>query len=304
MSWLKPVLNSYLRLTEKPHMRRATSPDALRRSFRTKARLFFHAPWRTRMALQSLGPGEALEITPPDLRTDMVVLYFHGGGFTFGAPETHAAMLATLAARVGCRAILPRYPLAPEHPYPAAPDFAEAAYHALCADHAADRIVIGGDSAGGALALTVLARLLRGGAPLPAGVFAFSPLTDMSFSGDSIRANAATEAVLPAERVDDMGAMYLGDVNPTDPDVSPLFADFTGAPPVWITVGDTEILFDDSRRILDRMTAQNVPVTYVEERDLPHVWPIFHNMLPEARATIDTLGAWIGDQASSSDPTR
>ncbi|MEO0745133.1 MAG: alpha/beta hydrolase [Pseudomonadota bacterium] len=304
MSWLRPVLNGYLRLTEKPHMRRAKDPEALRRSFLAKARLLFHAPWRTRMALRTLGPGEALEITPPELRSDTLVLYFHGGGYTFGAPETHAAMLASLAARVGGRAILPRYPLAPEHPYPEAPDFAEAAYHALCTEHAPDRIVIGGDSAGGALALTLLARLLRNGAPLPAGVFAFSPLTDLSFSGDSITANAGTEAVLPAERVDEMGAMYLGDVDPTYPDASPLFAEFTGAPPVWITVGDTEILLDDSRRMVDRMTAQNVPVTYVEERDLPHVWPIFHNTLPEARATLGALAAWIGDQASSNVPTR
>ncbi|WP_299683981.1 alpha/beta hydrolase [uncultured Tateyamaria sp.] len=304
MSWIRPVLNRYLRLTEKPHLRKATSPEALRRSFRIKARLFFHPPVGTRFETRPLGPGEALYVTPRMVRSDSVLLYFHGGGYVFGAPETHSAMLATLARRVGAPAVLPRYPLAPEHPYPAAPDFAEAVYDAVLAKHPGARILIGGDSAGGGLALTLLARLLRKGTALPAGVFAFSPLTDLSFSGDSIRTNADADVELPAERIPEMTRLYLNGVDPAQSDVSPLHADFTGAPPVWITAGTTEILLDDSRRIVDRMTTQGVAVTYVEEHDLPHVWPIFHNLLPEARATLANLAVWIRAQASSKEPTR
>ena len=303
MSWIRPLLNHYLRLTEKPHLQKAQDPQALRRSFRIKARLFFHPPWGTRITATELGAGEALHVTPPGDLSDVVLLYFHGGGYVFGAPETHSAMVSSLARRVRARAVLPRYPLAPENPCPAAADFAEAAYHAARAKHPAARIVVGGDSAGGGLALTLLARLLDKGAPLPACVFAFSPLTDLSFSGESIRTNAQTEAVLPVARIPDMARMYLNGTDPSDPDVSPLFARFAGAPPVWITAGDTEILLDDSRRMVDRMTEQGVAVTYVEERDLPHVWPIFHNLLPEARATLDGLATWITTQASSSDPT-
>ena len=304
MSWLRPVLNHYLRLTEKPHIRRAAGPEVLRRSFLTKSRVFFHPPFGTRMATRPLGPGEALHITPPRTARDTVLLYFHGGGYVFGAPETHSAMLAYLARRVGGPAFLPRYPLAPEHPYPAALDFAEAAYHALLTEHAAKRIVIGGDSAGGGLALAVLARLSQSDTPLPAGVFAFSPLTDLTFSGASFRGNAERDVELPAERAHEMAEMYLNSADADDPGASPLFADFTGAPPVWITVGDTEILLDDSRRMAGRLRAQGVDVTYVEERDLPHVWPIFHNTLPEARATLAALAQWISAQANSSDPTR
>lgn len=304
MSWMRPVLNRYLRLTEKPHLRRVREPAALRRSFLVKARLFFHAPFGTRMELAPLGPGEALHIMPGDVQSDIVLLYFHGGGYIFGAPETHAAMVANLIKRLGARAILPRYPLAPEHPYPAAPDFAEATYDAVRSANPNARIFVGGDSAGGGLTLTLLARLLRKDASLPSGVFALSPLTDLTFSGDSIRTNARSDVELPAERIPDMTAMYLDGTDPSDPDVSPLKADFTGAPPVWITAGDTEILRDDSRRMVDRLRAQGVPVTYVEERDLPHVWPIFHNYLPEARATLAALASWIQAQASSSDPTR
>ncbi|MEL6885943.1 MAG: alpha/beta hydrolase [Pseudomonadota bacterium] len=304
MSWLRPVLNTYLRWTEKPHLRRA-SPQQARRSFLMKSRLFFHAPLGMARAVRPFGAGEALHVdarSGPPART--TILYFHGGGFVFGAPETHAAMLAALAKRAGARAILPRYPLAPEHPYPAAADQALAAYHACLRDHGPQTIILGGDSAGGALALTLLARLIRDGAPLPACVFAFSPLTDLTFAGPSFRTNAEADAELPAERAEEMARMYLGEADPTDPSISPLFADFTGAPPVWITAGDTEILLDDSRRIVERLAEQGVPTTYVEERDLPHVWPIFHNTLPEARRTLDALAAWIRAQTGASDPTR
>lgn len=207
-------------------------------------------------------------------------------------------MVAALAKRAAARAVLPRYPLAPEHPFPAALNHAMAAYRA--SREQSGRVVIGGDSAGGGLALALLAQLLANGEPTPDAVFAFSPLTDMTFSGTSFQKNAEADVILPAERAQDMARMYLNGEDPLSPLVSPLLADFTGGPPVWITAGDTEILLDDSRRIVERMQTQGVPVTYVEKTDLPHVWPLFHNILPEARSTMNNLAAWIGDQDGTS----
>ncbi|WP_368073628.1 alpha/beta hydrolase [Tateyamaria omphalii] len=299
---MRPILNQYLRLTEKPHMRRARHPEDLRRSFEAKARLFFHAPWSMRLEWGTLAGGDALWTRPRREASNVTILYFHGGGYVFGSPRTHGAMLASLAHRAAAQAVLPCYPLAPEHPFPAAVDHARAVYDACLAT--GGPVIIGGDSAGGGLALSLLVSLLTDAAPLPAGVFAFSPLTDLTFSGTSIRDNAQSEVILPAERVDEMADMYLAGADPTDPRASPLFGDFTGAPPVWITAGDTEILRDDSRRIVLRMEEQGVSVTYVEERDLPHVWPIFHNTLPEARQTLMALAAWIEAQTGASAPTR
>jgi acetyl esterase/lipase len=72
-----------------------------------------------------------------------------------------------------------------------------------------------------------------------------------------------------------------------------LGANYQGASPVWISVGDTEILRDDARRIQQRLKDQGVAVKFREAHDLPHVWPIFHNILPEARQTLDELASWI-----------
>lgn len=298
MSLQARLLNTWLRRVEKPAMARATDPVKLRQRFEWNARMFFYAPGGTRRQWQVLDHGnrrlDALEVMPRRINSDAVILYFHGGGFVFGSPRTHAALLGQLTARLGMRALLPRYRLAPEAPFPAAFDDVRMAWDTLLASGIApDRIVVGGDSAGGALALALLGHLVRDGAALPAGVFCFSPLTDMTFSGASFVENAETEAILPADRAGDLAEMYLDGQDPTDPRISPLFADFAGAPPVWLTAGSTEILRDDSRRMAQRLKDQGVEVTYVEENDLPHVWPFFHNSLPEARHSLDQLAVWI-----------
>ncbi|QFT58641.1 Monoterpene epsilon-lactone hydrolase [Sulfitobacter sp. THAF37] len=298
MSLLRPVLNAYLRLVEKPRLARSSAPEQMRGNLERQARLFFRAPRGTRQNWQILQAGErrveALEVVPRDLASDAVILYIHGGAFVFGSPGTHAAMLGRIAALSGTRAVLPRYRLAPESPFPAAADDVRAAWDGLIAagvDPA--RVVLGGDSAGGTLALGLLSQLLQEGAARPAGVFCFSPLTDLTYSGDSFRQNARAEAILVASRAAELADMYLAGRRADDPAVSPLFADFAGAAPVWLTVGDTEILRDDSHRMAAHLRAQGVDVSLTEAHDLPHVWPIFHNSLPEARHSLRDVSVWI-----------
>ena len=138
-----------------------------------------------------------------------------------------------------------------------------------------------------------LPRLLAKGHPLPAGLFAFSPLTDLTSSGVSHTENARSEVVLPPSRMQMMAGEYLGGGDPRDPRASPLFADFTGAPPIWLAVGSTEILRDDTLRLGPVLERQGVAHQITLEQELPHVWPLFHNLLPEARATLRELGRWI-----------
>lgn len=298
MSWQQKLLNPTLKLIEKRHMANAKGPESLRKAFELKAKLFFHAPRGTEMEWEALGDTKALRIGGDALDAERVILYIHGGGHVFGSPKTHSAMLAQLAKRVGCEAILPVYPMSPESKFPTSLNTIRAAYdEVLGQGMRPSQIVIGGDSAGGNLALALLAQLLADGAELPAGVFAFSPLTDMTFSGASFQTNAGADVILPAERAAEMAQMYLDGHDPLDPLASPLFADFAGAPPVWLTVGDTEILLDDTRRLYANMKKQGVDVQMHIEHDLPHVWPIFHHLLPEARATLDGLAGWINRRA-------
>lgn len=300
MSLLRAPLNAWLRYSEKPVLKKTDDPLAIRRRFEKKSKIYFHAPLGTRETLMTLGGRPALRVRPPRTRTDNLILYFHGGGFVFGSPRTHAPMVTSLARRCRSQAILADYRKAPEHLFPKAVDDAEAAYLDLSSKLAPEKIVLGGDSSGGGLALSLLARLIARGHALPAGVFCLSPLTDLTFSGKSFHENAQSEVILPAERAEELTALYLGDQDPKHPEASPLFADFSGAPPIWLRAGSTEFLRDDTVRMAEHLTAQGVEVDMRIEHDLPHVWPMFHNVLPEARQTQTEASEWIKSRWRSS----
>ncbi|MDG1067725.1 MAG: alpha/beta hydrolase [Sulfitobacter sp.] len=273
------------------------SPKMIRRALEVQSRLFFYAPRGTKSRWVDHNRIPCLEIAPRSVQPGRVLLYFHGGGFVFGSPDTHSAMVAQLAMRVGARDVMPKYRLAPEAACPAALQDVRAAWDGLIAAGVAPAdIVVGGDSAGGALAFGLIAALCAEGAAKPGAVFGFSPLTDMTFSGPSFIENADSDVLLPADRAVALAEMFLQGHPGDDPDVSPLFARFDGSPPAWITVGDTEILLDDARRLAAQMRSEGVQVQLVQEPDLPHVWPLFHNILPEARQTLNALAAWIRQQ--------
>ncbi|MFD0859668.1 alpha/beta hydrolase [Roseovarius aquimarinus] len=291
MSRRARLLNAWLRRFEKPRLARAEDPVKLRRQMELSARIFLRAPRGTRFDRIDLSGIEAVQAVPRRHSGGPVIFYLHGGGFILGSPHTHRAPVAHLAALTGLRAILTRYRLAPEAPFPAALEDAMQAYRAL--GDPPGGVILGGDSAGGGLALALLARILAEGLRPPLGTFGFSPFTDLTFSGASFTANAKADPMLPAQRAADLARMYLNGADPRDPRASPLFADFTGAGPVWITAARTEILLDDARRIADRLMAQGVDVTCVIEGDLPHAWPMFQGYIPEARQSMVELAAWI-----------
>ncbi len=293
MSLRARMINIALRLFEKRRLRRTEAPEELRRGFERSARLLFHGPRGSRYEPEALAGVPTLKVSGPGAREDRVLLYFHGGGYVMGSPASHKAMLARLSALTGRVAWLPDYRKAPEHPFPGAIEDALAVYTALCDEGPSSRIAMGGDSAGGGLVLALLGEICARGLPQPAGTFAFSPLTDMTFSGESFIENARADVMLPVSRARDMEEMYLAGADPTDPRASPLFARFSGAGPVWISAGDSEILLDDTRRMATHLIEQGVAVTQIIERDLPHVWPMFQRLMPEANATLDDLAEWI-----------
>lgn len=293
MSVIKPVLNTWLRYTEKPSLARAIDPVRLRRGFETKARIYFHAPRGTRYESETIADVPCTTVRAPsaDSSEGPLLLYFHGGVYIFGSPRTHRAMLARISRRTGLPACLPDYRKAPEHPFPAAVEDAVAVYRAL-AGHPGG-VILGGDSAGGGLALALNLEIKRLGLPRPLGSFLLSPLTDFTFSHPSVRRNAEADVMLPAHMTEMAIAMVMQGRPADDPLISPIRGEFGGAAPVWICVGDTEILLDDARLMADRLRAQGVETTLRIERDLPHVWPILHNLLPEAGVTLDQIADWI-----------
>jgi monoterpene epsilon-lactone hydrolase len=199
MSWQLRLLDLYLRRVERPKLARAVDIAPTRRGFERAARLVFRAPPYAVFRPDRLGGRPFLWAHGRPLRPGLL-LWFHGGIYVMGSPRSHRGMVAALAMAAGCRAGLPDYRLAPEHPFPAAFEDAVAAWDRLIGrGYAPGRIVLGGDSAGGGLALALLAHLLARDGARPAGLIALSPLTDLAQTGASMVENAGRDALLPAQ---------------------------------------------------------------------------------------------------------
>jgi monoterpene epsilon-lactone hydrolase len=192
VSLIRPILNAYLRTFEKCSLAKIADIGDMRKKFARNGWLFFHPPRGTRSAKIILGGGyDVLEVTPKRDLSNRVIFYIHGGGFVFGSLGTHSAMLAQLAERLGARVVMPRYRLAPEHPYPAAIEDVEASYLALVRSGiASSNIIIEGDSAGGTLTFNLLGQILHEGWPKSSGVFGLSPFFFFANEGPSFRENA------------------------------------------------------------------------------------------------------------------
>lgn len=267
---------------------RTPGPDEARRDFDRFTRLL-PCPGTVRTRPHPLG----LSFTPAQGSGGGPIVYFHGGGYICGSPETHRGLAGCLALATGREVIAPRYRLAPEHPAPAAFEDARRAIDALEElGTAPGDLILGGDSAGGGLALALLARLCAEDRR-PLGLFAFSPWTDLTASGDSIRSNALLDRILPAERLEDLVSFVTCGGPRDDPRLSPLFAEFDHPPPVLIQVARNEILRDDSRRMAARLEDAGGTVTLSEIDDAIHVWQLLGRRLPEARESFEEVARFV-----------
>jgi acetyl esterase/lipase len=287
MSLALSALRRAMRLFVKPLFRHARRPGPIRYGT-VLASLAHPAPFGGRRVREPDG----MWFRPSRKASDRVILWFHGGAYLAGSAFTHRGLLGRLARESGCDIIAPGYPLAPEHPAPAAFDAACRAYDALRRKVRAQDIVLGGDSAGGGLALALLAHVLGQG-EVPAGLVALSPWTDLALTGRSLADNAARDPLVPVEAMAVAVEMIRGRLPAGDPRISPLYAGFPGAPPVLITVGSTEVLRSDAERMANHLRAGGTSVTLEIQPGAPHVLAWFAPWVPEARAAIRQIAGFI-----------
>lgn len=187
-------------------------------------------------------------VIPKDERRQGVILYLHGGGYTCGDLEYAKGFGSALAHECGVKVLCAAYRLAPEHPFPAALDDAVEAYrYLLSKGYPAGRVTLCGESAGGGLCFSLCLRLRALELPLPGGIIALSPWTDLTASGGSYETNRENDPSMTVGQLDFFAACYT--VNREDPLVSPLFGDLSAMPPSLIFVGGDEIMRSDSEEL-------------------------------------------------------
>ena len=232
-------------------------------------------------------------VVPESATGRRVILYFHGGGFIAGSPETHRPLIARLAHASSARALVPQYRLAPEFPYPAALRDAADAYRWLLTQGVTpNNIVFAGDGSGGGLALSTLLALRNAGLPLPAALLAFSPWTDMTMSGWSMLKNKVSDDALSWELLATCARHYLKGASPAEAFASPIYGDFRGLPPMMIHAGSLEVLKDDASRVGERAAAANVNVNVEVYEGMPHLFQGLAE-LSEAKVSLTRAAAFI-----------
>ncbi|HET9224735.1 MAG TPA: alpha/beta hydrolase [Roseiflexaceae bacterium] len=233
-------------------------------------------------------------VSSPSVVSQAVLYYLHGGGFTAGSCVTHRELAARLCLASGVRALLIDYRLAPEHPFPAALEDAAAGYQWLLAQGiASEQIVIGGDSAGGGLALATMVWLREHAVALPAAGVLLSPWTDLALSGPSMRTRAELDPLCSEASLRRAARWYLAGADSTEPFASPVYAELYGLPPLLIQVGDHEILLSDSSRVAEQARSQGIEVTLEVYDELWHVFHGWAGALPEGQQAIERIGAFV-----------
>jgi acetyl esterase/lipase len=269
--------------------------DELRQRFSTVAGQFVPASDLQFLPVNADGvPAEWC--IPPDVRANGTLLYLHGGGYCIASIRDYREFAGRLAKATRCRVLSVEYRLAPEHPFPAALNDALRAYRWLRASQPNQTVLVGGDSAGGGLSLSLLISLRDAGAPLPCGAFLISPSTDLAKEGASMQSRAAVDPIISPETTQRYAKAYAGERSVREPLISPLYADLAKLPPLLILVGDCERLLDDSTRLAEKARAAGTQVTIEIWNEMVHIWPFFASLLPEGRAAIQRMAEFVDER--------
>jgi monoterpene epsilon-lactone hydrolase len=226
------------------------------------------------------------------------IMLIHGGAFNLGSSAAYTGYASRVALAAGRRLFCPDYRLAPEHPFPAGLDDVHQACAAIRAS-GVEQLALVGDSAGANLAVAVSQRQRRSGGRTADAVVGVSGYYDLTNSAPSIASRASRDPFLDASMLHLIRETYLAGHTAAHPEVSPLFGDWEGLPPLLLMVGSEEILHDDTLRAADKARAAGVEVVQETWPDMIHIWPYFAQILPQGQHAINRIGSFVRQHLTS-----
>jgi epsilon-lactone hydrolase len=240
------------------------------------------------------GGVSAVQVSIDGADSSNVVLYFHGGVYVIGSAAASVPLVADLSRRTNSRIVTVDYRLAPENPYPAAVEDARTAYEGLLSQGVEPgSIAIAGESAGGGLAVALLLAIRDAGLPMPSSAFLMSPYADLTLSGNTIVDKGDVDPLFTAEVLRMRVGDYVAGADPSDPFISPVFADLRGLPPILIQCGSHEILLSDAIRLARRAAEDDVAVALEVTPGVPHVFQGYAAFLDEGGAALNQAAAFL-----------
>jgi acetyl esterase/lipase len=232
-------------------------------------------------------------IIPQNPLQEKVLLYIHGGGFISGSCLTHRMHVAKFANKCQIRSLVFDYRLAPEYPFPAAVEDCKSAYKWLLSrGYKPNSIIVGGESAGATLTLSLLLALKADNIILPKAAFSISPVTDLSCNAKSFEYNAKND-VAPMGSWTVWTNLYIAGNDTKNPLLSPLFGNYEGIPPLYICVGTHEIHFDDCVNVAKVAEQFGVDVTLRIWKNMIHAFPLLSPLFPEAKNALEEICEFV-----------
>ncbi|MFA5331570.1 MAG: alpha/beta hydrolase fold domain-containing protein [Methanoregula sp.] len=231
----------------------------------------------------------------PESVADRVILFFHGGGFCVGSTVDHLGLCTQLARVTRSRVFSVDYRLSPENIFPAPVEDALSAYGYLTGhNYLPHHIIPVGISNGATLVLDLILLLRERRLPIPPAAICMSPFVDMTFGGESITANAATDW-LTVDQLHEIRTVYYVGKDLRDPLVSPVNANLSGLCPLYLQAGTSEILFNDIAAFAKKAKWAGVPVRFEIWEDMFHEWQLFSAEVPEAYLALSRIGTFVQD---------
>lgn len=226
------------------------------------------------------------------------VLYLHGGGFFLGSARGYRRLASDLSRASGCAILTIDYRLAPEFVFPAQIDDAVAGYEYILENGPSGRspahaVFVGGDSAGGCLTLSLLHAIKERGMKMPNAAATMSAWTDVEGTGATMRTRSKRDPMVTPEVVKMAASTFLGGADPHNPTASPLHGDFSGFPPLFMNVGDDEVILDDTLRAAAKAGEAGVDVRLQVEPGGFHIYPVSVPDAPESKRAIQAIGSFM-----------
>lgn len=207
--------------------------------------------------------------SPGDGKSELILMYIHGGAYCYQFFPFHWKFLSYISERTGCAFTTPNYPLTPKYTWKESHSMVIDYYKEFIKNHDMSKVIIGGDSAGGAYALTLLQQAKSLGLSLPAKMFLLSPYVDITGAVDT-----DVDPILEYKGLLECGKAWANNLDLKDPKVSPFYGDMEGLPMTSLWVGTNEILYEEIIKTYEKMKDSGVEIKLHVGKDMVHTYPI------------------------------
>ena len=276
----------------------STDLNEVAKSF-SKLYNYYQADIVNRVTLQRVPNTTYTWIDPPGGRSERVVLFFHGGGYTMGSTADHMQLIASLVILSGISILGIDYRLCPQHRFPAPIDDAEVAYRWLMLQGYSQKAIgFSGISAGGLIVTQLIYRCQNQGIQIPSVALVMSGPKDLDFDRPSCIYNSKYDIIVP-ERLRNIRNYYLPDHNVTKGgELYPARQQYEKYPKTLFQVGDCEVLLDDSIEFYRFLRQQGHPINLQIIPNMIHCGQIFSNVYPPGEKAILSAAEFLQSSLS------